>query len=93
LKKEIEEIECGLIFGLGNSIREALTGIKTGIRGVSGTTELIKFDHGMVKVVWCVHPSAVLRGDELNIEAFEKGLLSFVDALRRSDGKFNEILF
>jgi len=92
MRGEIESIVCGLMLAFGNTLRYALTGKMSGIRAMSGSTELIDFEYGKLKVVWCVHPASVLRGDEENKLAFEKGLKKFVEELRIAQG-FDEVMF
>lgn len=77
--EEIESINCQLILAMGNIPRYALTGIWGGITKVNGTMEYI--DRVKAWVVWCVHPSSVLRSPNQNREYFETGVKKFFDEL------------
>jgi DNA polymerase-3 subunit alpha len=75
LQQELEQLECRLILACGNSPLYALTGRKSGITDLSGTTEWI--ENISAWVCWCVHPSSVLRNPDNKIY-FEKGIKNFI---------------
>jgi hypothetical protein len=61
---------------LGNIPLFALSGRKSGITALSGTTEWI--DSLSAWVCWGMHPAATFRR-KANIEYFEKGVKNFVE--------------
>jgi DNA polymerase len=74
-KKEILSMECRLILATGNSPLYALTGRDSGISALSGQVEWV--EKVKAHVVWCVHPSAVVRNAQANTDAFCKGIEMF----------------
>ena len=81
MKSEILSMDCRLILATGNLPLYALTGRESGITSISGQIEWIE----KVKawVVWCVHPSAVLRNRRSNIISFQKGIEVFAEAFNK----------
>lgn len=75
LQQELEQLECRLILACGNAPLYALTGRKSGITELSGTTEWI--EHISAWACWCIHPSAVLRNPSNKIY-FEKAIKNFI---------------
>lgn len=82
MEKEIKSMDCKLILALGASAYYALTGEKAGITKISGTMQWI--EQLNANVVFCVHPSYVLRSrSDENVKKFEEGIKFFSE-------KFNE---
>lgn len=75
LQQELEQLQCRLILACGNAPLYALTGRKSGITDLSGTTEWI--ENISAWTCWCVHPSSVLRNSDNRIY-FEKGIKNFI---------------
>jgi DNA polymerase-3 subunit alpha len=84
LQQELEQLECRLILACGNIPRYSLTGEKGGITNLSGTTEWV--ENIRAWVCWCVHPSAVLRNKNANLEFFQDGIKNFVEKLELLKG-------
>lgn len=78
LRAELERTLCKLIFGLGNTVRFALTGEPKGITSVVGKTEWVAKVNAFVS--WGVHPSSILRGNDR--EDFVKGVAGFANAYK-----------
>jgi DNA polymerase-3 subunit alpha len=76
---ELKHLDAKLILACGNTCVEAFTGSKGGINAKSGTREWIKDLNAWV--VWCNHPSAVLRNKTQNEPIFEKGIAEFARAI------------
>lgn len=71
---EIKSMNCKLVLGMGNSVLFAIHG-QSGITDRSGTIEYIPKLGAWV--VWCVHPSAVLRNQPFYEPVFQKGVEMF----------------
>uniref|UniRef100_A0A6M3INV2 Putative DNA polymerase n=1 Tax=viral metagenome TaxID=1070528 RepID=A0A6M3INV2_9ZZZZ len=82
-KDELRGMECRLVLGLGGTVLFALTGREKGIVGLSGTVEWLN-DLGLW-VVWCVHPSYVLRRGG-GREPWERGIAKFAEAFKLMRG-------
>lgn len=80
LLEELKEIDCRLILACGNICLKALTGRTGGITKLSGQVEFVEKVNAWV--VWCVHPSAVLRNREQNLKPFKAGISQFVVSMR-----------
>ena len=79
--QEILSMDCRLILATGNAPLYALTGRDSGISSVSGQMEWVEKVRSWV--VWCVHPSAVLRNRKANVELFYRGVEKFADIFNR----------
>lgn len=79
LSQELKQIECRLALAFGNTCQQALTGRNGGITTVNGTTEWI--EKHRLWVCWCIHPSAVLRSRDSNMDKFITGISNFVNAI------------
>lgn len=80
LLEELKEIDCRLILACGNICLKALTGRTGGITKLSGQVEFVEEVNAWI--VWCVHPSAVLRNREQNLKPFKVGISTFVRSMR-----------
>jgi uracil-DNA glycosylase family 4 len=80
---EIKSMDCRLILGLGGTVYYALTGKAAGITKVSGQIEWV--DKVGAWVVWCVHPSFVLRSNSADNQGlFKEGIRVFVDSFKKN---------
>lgn len=75
LLDEIKKLDCKLILACGNTCVKAFTGKSGGINSLSGKKEWV--DKLNAFVIWCNHPSSVLRNSKLNGPIFEKGIKAF----------------
>jgi len=84
-KEEILSMNCRLILATGNIPLYALTGRESGISSLSGQIEWVE----KVKawVVWCVHPSAVLRNRQQNFKPFREGIRTFAETFNKGIGR------
>lgn len=78
MRSEILSMDCRLILATGNLPLYALTGRESGISSISGQMEWVEKVRAWV--VWCVHPSAVLRNRRANVGLFKKGIEVFAGA-------------
>lgn len=81
LNREYEAIDCKLVLACGGNSKFFFTGDKAGIRKLSG--EVMWDEVRGLWVVFCVHPSSVLRNSKQNKEAFERGVAAFVTIIKR----------
>jgi len=79
---EIKSMDCKLVLGLGGVTYYVLTGRDKGITKASGHIEWV--DKIQANVVWCVHPSYVLRSRSTeNIRLFEEGIRVFAEEFEK----------
>ena len=74
LESELKKTDCKLILACGNICLKAFTDRDGGIMSMSGKREWVERVNAWV--VWCIHPSAVLRNPS-NRDAFDKGVKEF----------------
>jgi DNA polymerase III subunit alpha len=77
LNEELRRNKCKLILALGDICLHAFKNQSGSIDEISGNKEWI--DSLNAWVVWCIHPSAVLRNPAVNEKLFEKSIQNFAD--------------
>jgi len=81
--EEIKSMDCKLILALGGSAYYTLSGKQAGITKASGTMEWI--EKVKANVIWCVHPSYVLRNRSAeNVKLFGDGIKFFAETFNNS---------
>jgi DNA polymerase-3 subunit alpha len=84
LDKEIKMTGARLCLGLGNTALKYFKGEDGGITKLSGTLEWVESKG--IYVLWCVHPSSVLRNPAENKRMFEEGIRNFANKIQSMGG-------